>query len=192
MHILKDGESTEIAVTGRDGVIGVSMLMGGDSTPSRGVVQQAGQAYQISTQFIKDEFHHSSEIMDLMLRFTQALITQMSQLAVCNRHHSVEQQLCRWLLFNLDLLETPQLHVTHEKISHLLGVRREGITRAAGKLQDLGLIHYSRGLLTATNLKGIHDNACECHDIVKKECNRLLPAELSRGLPNGICAHITH
>jgi CRP-like cAMP-binding protein len=181
LHILEDGGCTEIAMVGRDGLIGVSAFMGGLSTPSRGVVQQAGQGYRISSQFVNDEFHRSIDIMELMLRYTQTLITQMSQLAVCNRHHSVEQQLCRWLLLNLELVDAPELTVTQEQISHLLGVRREGITRAAGKLQAAGLIRYNRGHLTSLNHEGIRAHACECFDVVKNEYARLLPENLQRG-----------
>jgi CRP-like cAMP-binding protein len=182
LHILGDGECSEIASTGCDGLVGVSIFMGGDSTPSRGVVQQPGQGYRISTQFIKDEFHRSVAIMELMLRYTQALMTQMSQLAVCRCHHSLEQQLCRWILFNLELVEAPQLAITQEQISHRLGVRREGVTRAAGNLQKLGIIHYSRGLLTTDNKIELHAHACECFDVVQKEYDRLLPKDISSGV----------
>lgn len=179
LHILSDGNCREIATVGRDGLVGVSVFMGGDSTPSLGVVQQSGHGYRISTQFIKDEFHRSVEIQHLMLRYTQALITEMSQLAVCSCHHSLEQQLCRWLLFNLNCTDASKLVITQEQISHRIGARREGVTRAACKLQKAGVIHYSRGLLTVDSSEALRTYACECYDVVKNEYNRLLHTPIS-------------
>jgi CRP-like cAMP-binding protein len=176
LHILENGGCTEIAMTGREGVVGISVFMGSVSTPSRGVVQQAGLALRASADFIKENFKNSPTMMQMMLRYTQALITQMSQVAVCNRHHAIEQQLCRWLLLNFDRLDTDVLPITHEKISTLLGVRREGITKAASHLQENHLIQYSRGQLHLLNREGLHARSCECYDVVKHEYERLQPS----------------
>ncbi len=175
LHILNDGDCTQIALVGRDGLIGVSVFMGDGSTSSRAEVQQGGMCYRINAKFVLTEFDTSVYIMKLMLKYTQTLITQMSQLAVCNRHHTIEQQFCRWLLLTLDQLESDTLLVTQEQISHHLGVRREGVTRAAGLLQKAGYINYSRGHLTCKEREGIHSHSCECYDVIKKEYDRLLP-----------------
>ena len=173
LHILENGGSTEIAMTGREGMVGISAFMGSNSTLGRGVVQQPGWAYKASSQFVLQEFETVPHVMKLMLRFTQALITQMSQVAVCNRHHAIEQQLCRWLLLNFDRIDNDVLTITQEKIAHLLGVRREGITRAAGLLQENGLIEYNRGHMHLLNRAGLHAKACECYDVVKHEYEKL-------------------
>jgi CRP-like cAMP-binding protein len=175
MHILEDGGSTEIAMTGHEGMVGISVFMGGESTLSRGVVQRAGHGYKLRTPFIKQAFHRSPAVMHLMLRYTQAIITQMSQIAVCNRHHSILQQLSRWLLLNLDRVDEGELIVTHESISQALGVRREGITKAAGSLQEEGLIRYTRGHLSVQSRAGLEAHACECYGVIKHEYDRLLP-----------------
>jgi CRP-like cAMP-binding protein len=176
LHILEDGASAEIAVVGNEGVIGVALFMGGETTPSRAVVQSAGHAYRLIGQQIKDEFHRNGEMHLLLLRYTQALITQMAQTAVCNRHHSVDQQLCRWLLLSLDRLSSNQLTMTQELIADMLGVRREGVTEAAGKLQKLGVIRYARGQITVLDRPQLEQLSCECYGAVKKETDRLLRA----------------
>jgi CRP-like cAMP-binding protein len=173
LHILENGGSTEIAMTGREGMVGISSFMGSNSSPYRGVVQQAGWSYKAPALFVLKEFESSPDVMHLMLRFTQALITQMSQVAVCNRHHPIEQQLSRWLLLNFDRIDAHVLVITQEKMSSLLGVRREGITRAAGLLQEQGLIQYNRGHLHLIDREGLHTNACECYDVVKQEYEKL-------------------
>ena len=173
LHILENGGSTEIAMTGREGMVGISSFMGSNSTPCRGVVQQPGWAYKVPSAFVLQEFESSSHVMQLMLRFTQALITQMSQVAVCNRHHAIEQQLSRWLLLNFDRIDAHVLAITQEKMSSLLGVRREGITRAASLLQEQGLIQYNRGHMHLLNRAGLHAKACECYDVVKHEYEKL-------------------
>ncbi len=175
LYVLEDGASAEIALVGHEGLVGVSLFMGGDTTPSRAVVQSAGAAYRLPARRMQDEFHEDSTIQALLLRYTQALITQMSQTAVCNRHHSVEQQLCRWLLLSLDCLEGDQLAMTQELIANMLGVRREGVTEAAGKLQKLGVIHYSRGHITVIDRPRLEALCCECYSVVKRETDRLLP-----------------
>jgi CRP-like cAMP-binding protein len=175
MHILEDGGSTEIAMTGHEGMVGISVFMGGESTLSRGVVQRAGHSYKLRTAFIKQAFHRSPAVMHLMLRYTQAIITQMSQIAVCNRHHSILQQLSRWLLLNLDRMGETELIITHESIAQALGVRREGITKAAGSLQEEGLIRYTRGHLFVQNRSGLEAHTCECYGVIKHEYDRLLP-----------------
>jgi CRP-like cAMP-binding protein len=175
LYVMEDGASAEIAVVGNEGVIGVALFMGGETTPSRAVVQSAGHAYRLRGQLLKREFTRSAAMQHLLLRYTQALLTQMAQTAVCNRHHSVDQQLCRWLLLSLDRLASNDLTMTQELIANMLGVRREGVTEAAGKLQDAGLIHYSRGRITVVDRTGLEAQACECYRVVKKEFDRLLP-----------------
>jgi CRP-like cAMP-binding protein len=161
-------------VVGNEGAVGISLFMGGASTPSRAVVQSAGQAYRLKADVLKTEFARGGELQHLLLRYTQALITQMAQTAVCNRHHSVEQQLCRWLLLSLDRLPSNELTMTQELIANMLGVRREGVTHAAGKLQEAGLIRYSRGHIVVTDRPGLEATVCECYAVVKKESDRLL------------------
>ncbi len=175
LYMLENGSSAEIAVVGNEGVVGISIFMGGGSTPSRAVVQSAGMGYRLRADAVKAEFEHSSPVMHLMLRYTQALITQMSQTAVCNRHHSLDQQLCRWLLLSLDRLNGTELVMTQELISNMLGVRREGVTEAALKLQAAGLIRYARGHISVLNRPGLERRTCECYRVVKKEYDRLLP-----------------
>jgi CRP-like cAMP-binding protein len=173
-YLLENGGSSEIAGVGNEGVLGVSLFMGGDSTPSRAVVQTGGFGYRLSAKVLMEEFNRSGQVMRLLLRYTQALLTQMSQTAVCNRHHSVEQQLCRWLLLTLDRLPSNELTMTQELIANMLGVRREGVTEAAGRLQGYGFISYRRGHITVLNRKGLEGDVCECYDVVKKEFARLL------------------
>lgn len=176
LYVMADGASAEIAVVGNEGVIGVSLFMGGETTPSRAVVQSAGHAYRLPGQVLKEEFTRGGEMQHLLLRYTQALLTQMAQTAVCNRHHSLDQQLCRWLLLSLDRLPTNELVMTQELIANMLGVRREGVTEAAGNLQEAGLIQYSRGRITVLDRPGLEARTCECYAVVKRECDRLLPA----------------
>ena len=173
-YLLEDGGSSEIAGVGNEGVLGVSLFMGGDSTPSRAVVQTGGHGYRIKAALLLEEFNRAGPVLRLLLRYTQALITQMSQTAVCNRHHSVEQQLCRFLLLTLDRLPSNELTMTQELIANMLGVRREGVTQAAGKLQAQGLISYRRGHITVLDRIGLEDTVCECYGVVKKEFARLL------------------
>lgn len=175
LYIMEDGASAEIAVVGNDGIIGVSLFMGGETTPSRAVVQSAGNAYRLPGRLLKEEFGRGGAMQHLLLRYTQALITQMAQTAVCNRHHSLDQQLCRWLLLSLDRLPTRNLVMTQELIANMLGVRREGVTEAAGRLQDAGLIRYSRGRIAVLDRGGLMARTCECYGVVKAECDRLLP-----------------
>lgn len=175
--LMEDGASAEIAVVGNEGIVGVSLFMGGETTPSRAVVQSAGQAYRLRGQRLKDEFYRAGPTQRLLLRYTQALLTQMAQTAVCNRHHSLDQQLCRWLLLSLDCLPSNELVMTQELIANMLGVRREGVTEAAGKLQKAGLIKYHRGHIDVLDRAGLEARACECYAVVKKECDRLLPNE---------------
>lgn len=175
LYMLADGASAEIAVVGNEGIIGVSLFMGGETTTNRAVVQSAGHAYRLPSQVLKDEFTRAGPMQHLLLRYTQALITQMAQTAVCNRHHSVDQQLCRWLLLSLDRLSSSDLVMTQELIANMLGVRREGVTEAAGKLQQAGLIHYSRGHITVLDRPGLEARSCECYAVVKTESDRLLP-----------------
>ncbi len=175
LYVLQNGASAEIAVVGNEGVIGVSLFMGGESTPSRAVVQSAGSGFRLKAQIMKDEFTRSGPVMHLLLRYTQALITQMAQTAVCNRHHTLDQQLCRWLLLSMDRLSGNELVMTQELIANMLGVRREGVTEAALKLQADGLIRYSRGRITVINRPGLERRTCECYAVVKKEYDRLLP-----------------
>jgi CRP-like cAMP-binding protein len=175
LYVMVDGASAEISVVGREGIIGVSLFMGGETTPSRAIVQSAGNAYRLVGQRLKAEFHRNGEMQLLLLRYTQALITQMAQTAVCNRHHSVDQQLCRWLLLSLDRLPSNQLSMTQELIANMLGVRREGVTEAAGKLQQEGIIRYARGKITVLDRPKLEQRCCECYAVVKKETDRLLP-----------------
>jgi CRP-like cAMP-binding protein len=176
LYVLEDGASAEIAVVGNEGILGISLFMGGETTPSRAVVQSAGYGYRLKAPLLKNEFNRAGPMMRLLLRYTQALITQMAQTAVCNRHHSVEQQLCRWLLLSLDRLSSDELNMTQELIANMLGVRREGVTEAAGNLQRAGLINYSRGHIKVLDRTGLESQVCECYQVVKKEFDRLLPA----------------
>jgi CRP-like cAMP-binding protein len=175
LHVLEDGSSAEIAVVGNEGVVGVSLFMGGQTTPSRAVVQSAGYAYRLRGQLLKEEFDRAGPMQNLLLRYTQALLTQMAQTAVCNRHHSLDQQLCRWLLFSLDRMAGNRLVMTQELIANMLGVRREGVTEAAGNLQRAGLIRYARGRITVLDRPGLEARSCECYGVVKRESDRLLP-----------------
>lgn len=179
MYVLENGASAEIAVVGKEGIVGISLFMGGGSTPSRAVVQSAGEGFQVSSDFMKSEFNRSGPVMHLMLRYTQALITQMAQTAVCNRHHSLDQQLCRWLLLSLDRLNGNDLVMTQELIADMLGVRRAGVTDAALKLQRAGLISYARGHISVLNRPGLEQRTCECYGVVKKEYDRLLPHSIA-------------
>ncbi|MFO8045780.1 MAG: Crp/Fnr family transcriptional regulator [Halomonas sp.] len=172
--VMEDGDSTEIAVVGSEGIVGISLFMGGETTPSRAVVQSAGSAYRLKGRLIKDEFYRAGPLQRLLLRYTQALITQMAQTAVCNRHHSLDQQLCRWLLLSMDRLPTNELVMTQELIANMLGVRREGVTASAGKLQSAGLISYHRGHIHILDRPGLEARVCECYEVVKKEYDRLL------------------
>ena len=174
LYVMEDGDSAEIAVVGNEGILGIALFMGGETTPSRAVVQSAGFGYRLKANFLKTEFNRGGAAMRLLLRYTQALITQMAQTAVCNRHHSVEQQLCRWLLLSLDRLQGNELVMTQELIANMLGVRREGVTEAAGKLQRDGLIRYTRGRITVLDRPRIEKTVCECYTVVKKEFDRLL------------------
>lgn len=173
LHVIESGASAEVAVVGNEGVIGIALFMGGETTPSRAIVQSAGHAYRLIGQRLKDEFHRSGGMQILLLRYTQALITQMAQTAVCNRHHSVDQQLCRWLLLSLDRLASNELIMTQELIANMLGVRREGVTEAAGRLQRLGVINYSRGRITVVDRPQLERLCCECYGVVKRETDRL-------------------
>lgn len=175
IYMMESGASAEISVVGNEGLVGVALFMGGESTPSRAVVQSGGHALRLPGQRLKDEFNRHGELLVLMLRYTQALITQMAQTAVCNRHHSIDQQLCRWLLLSLDRLQGNQLRMTQELIANMLGVRREGVTEAAGKLQKLDVIEYNRGHITVLDRKKLEELSCECYAVVKKETDRLLP-----------------
>jgi CRP-like cAMP-binding protein len=174
LYVMEDGASAEISVVGNEGVIGISVFMGGESTPSRAIVQSAGHAYRLPGQRLKDEFNRDADMRLLMLRYTQALITQMAQTAVCNRHHSIDQQLCRWILLSLDRLPSNQLGMTQELIANMLGVRREGVTHAAGKLQKLGVIEYHRGHISVLDRPKLEGLSCECYAVVKKETDRLV------------------
>src|SRR3984957_12969658 len=183
---MENGASAEIAVVGNEGLVGVSLFMGGESTPSRAVVQSAGQGIRLEARSMKSEFNRAGPALHLLLRYTQALITQMAQPAVCNRHHSVDQQLCRWLLLSLDRLQDNELVMTQELIANMLGVRREGVTEAAGKLEKLGVIRYARGRITVLDRPMLEQLCCECYAVVRKESDRLLPAatpQEARALP---------
>jgi len=175
LYVMENGASAEIGVVGREGVVGIALFMGGGSTPSRAVVQSAGEGWRLRASLMKQEFDQDPDVMHLMLRYTQALITQMSQTAVCNRHHTLDQQLCRWLLLSLDRLRGQELAMTQELIANMLGVRREGVTEAALKLQAAGLIRYARGRITVLDRPGLERRTCECYAVVKKEYDRLLP-----------------
>jgi CRP-like cAMP-binding protein len=178
LYVLADGASAEISVVGNEGLVGIALFLGGDTTPSRAIVQSAGFAYRISAQALKDEFHRNGEVQLLLLRYTQSLITQMAQTAVCNRHHSVDQQLCRWLLLSLDRLPSNKVVMTQELIANMLGVRREGVTEAAGKLDKLDIIRYARGRITVLDRPKLEERCCECYAVVKKETDRLLPRQV--------------
>ena len=182
LYVMENGASAEIAVVGNEGILGIALFMGGETTPSRALVQSAGHGYRLKAQFLKDEFNRAGPLMRLLLRYTQALITQMAQTAVCNRHHSVDQQLCRWLLLSLDRLPANQLNMTQELIANMLGVRREGVTEAAGKLQSDGIITYKRGRITVIDRPRLEKRTCECYAVVKREMDRLL-AEIPGGDP---------
>lgn len=175
LYVMEDGSSAEIAVVGNEGIIGVSLFMGGETTPSRAVVQSAGNAYRMRAQVLKTEFTRAGAMQHLLLRYTQALITQMAQTAVCNRHHTLDQQLCRWLLLSFDRLLNNELVMTQELIANMLGVRREGVTEAAGNLQSEGLISYHRGRIRLLNRAKLEERVCECYEVVKTESDRLLP-----------------
>ncbi len=177
LYVMEDGASAEIAVVGNEGIVGISLFMGGESTPSRAVVQSAGQGFRLRAVTIKEEFNRAGPVMHLLLRYTQALITQMAQTAVCNRHHSLDQQLCRWLLLSLDRLAGTELVMTQELIANMLGVRREGGTEAALKLQRLGLIRYARGRISVLDRRGLKARTCECYEVVRREYDRLLPRQ---------------
>jgi CRP-like cAMP-binding protein len=176
LYVLENGASAEIAITGNEGLVGIALFMGGETTPSRAVVQSAGEGYRLKAAVLKEAFERDGQLQLLLLRFTQALITQMTQTAVCNRHHTVHQQLCRWLLLSLDRLPGNELVMTQELIANMLGVRREGVTEAAGKLQAEGLIEYSRGRITVLDRDQLEAHVCECYSVVKREYDRLLPA----------------
>ena len=180
LYVMVDGASAEIAVVGDEGMVGISLFMGGGTTPSRALVQSAGQAFRLPKETMKQEFERQGAFQFLLLRYTQALITQMAQTAVCNRHHTLDQQLCRWLLLSLDRLATQELSMTQELIANMLGVRREGVTEAAGKLQSLDLIRYSRGRISVLNRPGLEARVCECYAVVKKEYDRLLPRKTAK------------
>jgi CRP-like cAMP-binding protein len=179
LYVMKNGAPAEIAVVGNEGLVGVSIFMGGESTPSRAVVQSAGHGFRLKSQILKDEFGQNASVLHLLLRYAQALITQMAQTAVCNRHHSLDQQLCRWLLLSLDRLQSSELIMTQELIANMLGVRREGVTEGATKLQDAGLIRYARGRITVLDRAGLEQRSCECYAVVKQEYDRLLPLKLA-------------
>ena len=179
LYVMEDGASAEIAVVGFEGIVGISLFMGGGSTPSRAVVQSAGRGYRLTADVMKQEFNRAGPVLHLLLRYTQALITQMAQTAVCNRHHSLDQQLCRWLLLSLDRLQGSELLMTQELIANMLGVRREGVTEAALKLQKAGLIRYARGRIAVLDRPGLEQRTCECYAVVKKEYDRLLPERLA-------------
>jgi CRP-like cAMP-binding protein len=189
LYVMEDGSSAEIAVVGNEGAIGVSLFMGGETTPSRAIVQSAGYAYRLTGNRLKQEFNRHGEMLHILLRYTQSLITQMAQTAVCNRHHTLDQQLCRWLLLSLDRLSGNQLQMTQELIANMLGVRREGVTEAAGKLQKLGVIKYSRGRITVNDRPGLEKLSCECYAVVKRETDRLLTrTRLARSPPETLLA----
>jgi CRP-like cAMP-binding protein len=179
LNVMKNGSSAEIAIVGNEGLVGISLFMGGETTPSRAVVQSAGHAYPLKSKLLKEEFENGGALQHLLLRYTQALITQMAQTAVCNRHHSVGQQLCRWLLLSADRLPTNELTMTQELIANMLGVWREGVTEAAGRLQAAGMIRYNRGHITILDRAKLERGVCECYAVVKREFDRLLPDEVA-------------
>ncbi|MFJ2536006.1 Crp/Fnr family transcriptional regulator [Pseudomonas sp. NPDC087614] len=191
LYVMENGAAADISVVGNEGLIGVALFMGGESTSSRAVVQSAGYAFRLRGQLLKDEFNRHGEMLRLMLRYTQALITQMAQTAVCNRHHSIDQRLCRWLLLSLDRLPGNQLVMTQELIGNMLGVRREGITEAARKLQKLGVIEYCRGLITVLDRPQLEELSCECYAVVKHETDRLLPCAQPEHLRRPVCHALT-
>ena len=176
LYVMEDGASAEIAVVGHEGIVGISLFMGGETTPSRAVVQSAGLAFRLKANVMMQEFNRAGPVLHLLLRYTQALITQMAQTAVCNRHHSLDQQLCRWLLLSLDRLHSNEIVMTQELIANMLGVRREGVTEAAGNLQQAGLIRYRRGHITVLDRARLEQRTCECYAVVRREYDRLLPA----------------
>lgn len=192
LYVMENGASAEIAVVGNDGMVGVALFMGGESTTSRAVVQSAGSAYRLFGQRLKDEFNRHGALLYLLLRYSQVLLTQMAQTAVCNRHHSIEQQLCRWLLLSIDRLPQDHLDMTQELIANMLGVRREGVTDAAGKLQKLGMINYSRGHIEVMNRSLLEDHCCECYAVVKQESERLMPDQLAKPRDKTVHTHSTH
>jgi CRP-like cAMP-binding protein len=175
LYVLENGASAEIAVVGNEGVVGIALFLGGETTPNRAIVQSSGKAYRLKGQALMREFNRAASLQHLLMRYTMALLAQMSQTAVCNRHHTIDQQLCRWLLLSLDRLASNELCMTQELIADMLGVRREGVTEAAGKLQAAGLIHYSRGRIAVLDRPGLEARVCECYEVVRKEFNRLLP-----------------
>jgi CRP-like cAMP-binding protein len=175
LHLLEDGGSAAVALVGNEGVVGVAAFLGGRSAPTHAVVQGSGEAFRMPAQVLSDEFNRSAAVLRLLLRYTQALITQMAQTAVCNRHHSLDQQLCRWLLLSLDRVQGNELEMTQESIANALGVRREGVTEAAHRLQEVGLIRYSRGHIAVLDRRGLQERACECYAVVRNERDRLLP-----------------
>ena len=175
LYVMENGASAEIAVVGREGIVGIALFMGGDTMPNRAVVQSEGHGYRLPGTLLQREFNRGGAFQHLLLRYTLAMLTQMAQTAVCNRHHTVDQQLCRWLLLSLDRLPTNELSMTQELIANMLGVRREGVTEAAGKLQSAGLIHYNRGRITVLDRPGLEARVCECYEVVRKEFLRLLP-----------------
>ncbi len=179
LYVMESGSSAEIAVVGKEGLVGVAILLGGGTMPNRAVVQSEGQAYRMESELFKEEFNHSAPLHRLSLRYTLALLTQTAQTAACNRHHTVDQQLCRWLLLSLDRLPANELTMTQELIANMLGVRREGVTEAAGRLQRAGLIHYSRGHIKMLDRPGLEARVCECYEVVKQEFDRLLPDKIA-------------
>jgi CRP-like cAMP-binding protein len=179
LYVMENGASAEIAVVGNDGIVGISLFMGGESTPSRAVVQSGGAGLRLKANILMQEFDRAGPVLHLLLRYTQALITQMSQTAVCNRHHSLDQQLCRWLLLSLDRLQSNELMMTQELIANMLGVRREGVTEAAGRLHRAGIINYQRGHITVLDRPQLERRTCECYAVVKKEYDRLLPTKIA-------------
>jgi len=179
LYVMENGSSAEIAVVGFEGIVGISLFMGGNSTPSRAVVQSAGSGFRLKANLLMEEFDRAGSVLHLLLRYTQALITQMAQTAVCNRHHSLDQQLCRWLLLSLDRLQSNELVMTQELIANMLGVRREGVTEAAGRLHEAGLIRYQRGHISVLDRAGLEKRTCECYAVVKNEYERLLPAGIA-------------
>jgi CRP-like cAMP-binding protein len=179
LYVMENGASAEIAVVGNEGIVGISLFMGGESTSSRAVVQSGGAGLRLRANILMQEFDRAGPVLHLLLRYTQALITQMSQTAVCNRHHSLDQQLCRWLLLSLDRLQSNQLVMTQELIANMLGVRREGVTEAAGNLHRAGIINYQRGRITVLDRPGLERRTCECYAVVKKEYDRLLPTKMA-------------
>jgi CRP-like cAMP-binding protein len=179
LYVMKNGESAEIAIVGSEGVVGVSLFMGGGSTSSRAIVQGAGGAYRLSAELMKQEFDRSGPVLHLLLRYTQALMTQMVQTAACNKHHSLDQQLCRWLLLSLDRLQGTEMLMTQKLIAHMLGVTTEKATEAALRLRDVGLIDYEDGLIKVLDRNALERRSCECYKVVKQEYDRLLPLELA-------------